>query len=475
MTQRALEVMAADRLPDRAFATIEALAEALAMGRSSSAELVELGLERIGRLDGRLHAFVRVFAEPARQAAAAADAMRASGRLRSRLHGIPFAIKDLLDYAGSPTEAGSAARTGVVSTETATAVRRLEAAGMIAIGKTHTVEFGFGGWGINEVTGTPWNPWDAHVHRAPGGSSSGSAVAVAAGLVPAALGTDTGGSCRIPAAFCGIVGVKTSRGLVGRGGLVPLSPTHDTVGPLVRSVRDAALLIETLAGFDPLDSVTAGAPVVRPLADVERGVADFRIGSLPEAELADLEPDVRTRYGAALEALKDGGASIREFSLPRPLEDYVRQAGELMSAESYAHLESLVEAPNCVIHPVIRARIRRGRDISAAHYIRLLEARRAAQAAMAAAMDRIDALVTPTCLMGAPPVAEIDENCSPSHYGRFVNFLDLASVSLPVGSTQAGLPVGLQVVVRRFDDPLALRVARMLEKALGGYHRPPRL
>ena len=420
---------------EHAFATLEQLASDLETRRVSSADLIELFLRRIERLDPRLHAFAQVFSDSARQAARSADISRAAGRASSRLHGIPFAAKDLFDYAGAPTEAGSRARAGMISAETASAVRRLEAAGMIVLGKTHTVEFGFGGWGINLATGTPWNPWDLHVHRVPGGSSSGSAVAVAAGLAPAALGTDTGGSCRIPAAFCGIVGLKTSTGLIGRGGLIPLCPTHDTVGPLTRSVRDAALLIEALAGFDPLDGATAHSPVIHPLADIEKGVKAFRIARLTEDELADLEPDVQRHYDGALDDLTRAGAHIQELRLPRRLSEYVASAGELMSAESYARLEEIVETTESVVQPVIRDRIRRGRDISAAQYIRTLELRRTAQAEMSAAMDRIDALVTPTCLMGALPVSETDETRSPSHYGRFVNFLDLACVSLPVGTT----------------------------------------
>ena len=180
------------------FLTIEDMAAALAERRVSARELADRHLARIARGNDRLHAFVRVFAEPARAAADASDRLRSTGRRLGPLHGVPLGVKDLFHYAGHPTEGGSKALAGVVSTETASAVARLEAAGMVVLGKTHTVEFAFGGWGTNDSLGTPWNPWDGTLHRVPGGSSSGSAVAVAADLAPAALGTDTLGSFLIP-------------------------------------------------------------------------------------------------------------------------------------------------------------------------------------------------------------------------------------------------------------------------------------
>jgi aspartyl-tRNA(Asn)/glutamyl-tRNA(Gln) amidotransferase subunit A len=450
------------------FQTCEELATALAKGALSSAELVDLCLERIAAHDAKLHAFVRVFEEQARRAARAADELRRSGRVAGPLHGIPLAIKDLYHYAGQPTGAGSRAWKAPLPGATATAVRRLEAAGMIVLGKTHTVEFAYGGWGTNPVMGTPWNPWDLTVHRAPGGSSSGSAVAVAGGLVPAALGSDTGGSLRTPACFCGLIGFKTSRGLIGRGGVLPLALSLDTMGPLTRSVRDAALLVDAMAGPDALDPETARSPRPDVFAGLERGIRGLRIGRLADEELTPLAPDVRTLFDGTVAELETLGAHIETMKLPRRVEDYLRDAGDIMSAESYANLSAVIDPPESPVAPVIRERIGRGRDISAATYIRVLERRRADQAAFADAFDRLDALVAPICQAPAPPLAEVDEAASPTLYGRFVNFLDLASLAVPIGTMRGGLPMGLQIIVRRFDEGLALRIGRAFELARGG-------
>lgn len=463
----------ANSADDLAFGTLEDVSQALDARRVSSGELVDLYLGRISRLDPKLHAFVRVFEEAARQAANAADIARKAGRSPGPFHGIPCAIKDIFDYAGSPTEVGSRALEGGVSSSTATAVRRLEMAGMIVLGKTHMVEFAFGGWGLNPITGTPWNPWDLETHRVPGGSSSGSAVAVTAGMVPVGLGTDTGGSCRTPVAFCGCIGLKTSRGLVGRGGVVPLSLSHDTVGPITRSVRDSALLLDVLAGFDPQDPSTSGAPRIYSLEDIERGIDGFRIGRLSDPDLEGVEPEILALHDKALSDLQSLGAKIEELRLPRSLDDYLRDGGGIMSAEAYANFGHLVDSPDSVVDPVIRERILAGKEVSAAEYIRLLESRRAAQFEIRQRMDMLDAFVAPTCPAATIPVAEVDEKKTTTQFGRFVNFLDLASLSVPAGLTASGLPAAIQIVVRQFDDALALRIGRALERMRDGLVRQP--
>ncbi|NWE72177.1 amidase, partial [Pseudomonas gingeri] len=243
------------------FHSIGQLQQALRGGRLTSEALVLAQLARIERFNGQLNAYVEAYSQRALGAAIAADRQRAAGVDLGPLHGIPVAIKDLFEIAGQAITGGSLARRPRISTLTATAVQRLERAGAIILGKTHTVEFAFGGWGTNAVMGTPWNPWDRQVHRAPGGSSSGSAVAVASGLASAALGTDTGGSVRIPAGMCGLVGLKTTRGLISRHGLIELCPSLDSVGPITHTVEDAAWMLDALLGPDPLDPVSARAPV----------------------------------------------------------------------------------------------------------------------------------------------------------------------------------------------------------------------
>jgi aspartyl-tRNA(Asn)/glutamyl-tRNA(Gln) amidotransferase subunit A len=455
-----------------AFATIETLALALREGRITSLEIVDAALHRIAALDPKLHAFALVFAEEARAQARAADRNRADAPDAGPLSGIPIALKDLVDVAGRVTAAGSRALPAHPATASAGVVARLEAAGMIVLGKTHTVEFAFGGWGTNPVVGTPWNPWDLAVHRAPGGSSSGSAVAVASGLVPAALGTDTGGSVRTPSCFCGLVGLKTSRGLIGRSGVFPLALSLDTVGPLVRSVRDAALLLAAMAGPDSADAATLGAPVIDPLSGIEDGVAGMRIGVLPDAEMAQVAPDIRALFDAALGTLAALGARIATIALPRPLAEYLDAPSAIMGAESYARLGALVDAADNPVSAEARRRIGRGRDLSAATYLRLLERRAVDQTDFAEALEGFDAIASPVCFDVAPPVDALDEDAIPTLCGRFVNYLDLASLALPIGLAR-GLPAGMQVMVRRFDDALALRIGRAFETARGGLFTAP--
>lgn len=248
-------------MSDIAFATLSELALGLAEGRHSSVELAKHFLDRIDRANQALHAYVSVDADSTLRLAEAADARRRAGYgLLGPLDGVPVAIKDLCDIEGQIATAGSQAWRQRRGTTTSTAVARLLAGGMVPLGKLHMVEFAFGGWGTNPVMGTPRNPWDLEHARIPGGSSSGSGVAVAAGLAPAALGSDTGGSVRIPAALNGVTGLKTTRGLISLHGAVPLSGTLDSIGPLTRDVRDALLLTQAMAGADPRDPLTQGVP-----------------------------------------------------------------------------------------------------------------------------------------------------------------------------------------------------------------------
>jgi len=441
------------------------LGSAIAAGKITSAVIVETFLERISRWQPKLNAFVQVYAEQARHAAHRADQLTAAGGALGPLHGVPFVAKDLFDVAGFPTGAGSTALPGANAHSTATSVARLQRSGMILVGKTQTVEFAFGGWGTNPVLGTPWNPWDLLQHRIPGGSSSGTAVAIAAGLAPCGLGTDTGGSVRIPAAMCGLVGLKTSRGVVSRAGVFPLSQTHDTVGPLARSVEDIAQLLKLLQGFDSGDTATQGASWIDALSDLQRGVAGLRLGRLRAADHGELSSGVESAYTRALETYAALGATIVTISMPRPLNEYMRRAGDIMSAESYAILAQWVDNDQSSVDPFIRSRIRRGRDIDARQYLDLLNYRGEVQIEMASVLDGIDALVLPTCPMAAIPVSEVDETATPlSRLGRFVNLLDLCAVALPAGF-ENGLPVSIQIIAPRFQDALALRIARAFEAA----------
>ncbi|OCC04435.1 hypothetical protein BA190_13590 [Labrys sp. WJW] len=457
-----------------AFATAAELGRLLAEGRTTSEAITGRALERIAAHDGALQAFVGVFAEEALKAAIASDQRRRRGESRGFLDGVPYAAKDLFHVRGWPTRAGSRALGAEPQAVTANSVTRLAEAGMVLVGKVQTVEFAFGGWGTNPITGTPLNPRDPDVPRAPGGSSSGSGVAVAAGLVPAALGTDTGGSIRNPAAMCGIVGLKTTVGRIGRGGLLTLATSFDSVGPLTRSVEDAALLFAAMAGRDPLDPATFGVPPVALSGAPEHDLAGLRLCIPAAADLAAVEPLVLERFRAVLADLEALGADIREKAMPRPPEAYMTLTGELMSAESWHHLGRYAGPDDSPVHPDVRSRILKGRQIDAARYQDLLEQRRAAQIEFAAYLEGMDALLTPTAPILPPPLAEIDETKTPlGTFTRFVNLMDMAALSVPTGLVGTGLPTALQIAVPRFEEALALRIGRALEIRRGGLFEPP--
>jgi aspartyl-tRNA(Asn)/glutamyl-tRNA(Gln) amidotransferase subunit A len=456
------------------FWPLEEMATRFARHELSSAEATTELIRRIKTLDGSLHAFCLVDEEGAIARAKASDEARARKQIASRLLGIPLAVKDIFDQAGRRTHAGSNALDDRLPDRSANAVEKLEEAGVVVLGRTNMVEFAFGGWGTNPVQGAPCNPWGLDSRLVAGGSSSGSAVAVAAGLVPAALGTDTGGSIRTPSAWCGIVGLKTSVGLVGRGGVVPLCPTHDSVGPMARTVRDVALLFEAMLGVDRRDVATWHVPSVHPLAAIEDGVKGLRIGFLTERDLAGVEPDIRLQHDRAIADLTALGARFQEITLPLSVSEYLASGGDIMSVESYALLGGYVDRADSPVDPTIADRIRRGRDIGAAAYYRLLEDRRLAQIALLDAAAGFDAFVAPGSHRSPVPLAEVDESQPPNHFGRLVNYLDLASLSVPAGLTPTGLPAGLQIIVRKFDDALALRIGRALEREREGlFIRPP--
>lgn len=456
------------------FASVTQTLRALADGRVDSETLVCQQLKRIDALNPKLHAYLDVYQDEALQAARGLDSLRRAGYTVGPLHGITVAIKDLFEIEGHSITAGSTALPPRRSSITATAVERLRAAGAIVLGKTHTVEYAFGGWGTNASMGTPWNPWDLAVHRVPGGSSSGSAVAVAAGMACAALGTDTGGSVRIPAGMCGLVGLKTTYGLISRYGLIDLCPTHDTVGPLTRTVEDCALLMDVLAGADPRDPVSHRAPVRNLSHAIGQDVQGMRVWVLPRSEREGVDTEVLAAYDRALAALIRLGMVLVEKPLPQSLETSMAIAGNLMSAEGYANLGTLFERPDLTFDPHIQRRILLGRDISAAGYIGLLKARESAISEMQEAMAGVDVCVFPTNAITAIAVAEVDEMATPlSRFGRFVNLLDLCSVAVPAGLSQQGLPISIQIVGGPMDEPTILRVAHAFEQATEWHRAVP--
>jgi aspartyl-tRNA(Asn)/glutamyl-tRNA(Gln) amidotransferase subunit A len=458
---------------DPALLPAHVMSAEIAARRLSPVEIVDAALKRIEAADGKLHAFVEVYGKEARLAAEAADKAVRSGHAIGPLHGIPIALKDLIEIEGRVTTGGSQVWRERRSSHTATLAKRLIAAGLIVIGKTHTVEFAMGGWGTNQHRGTPWNPWDPRIARTPGGSSSGSGVAVAAGFAPWAIGTDTGGSVRLPASWCGLTGLKTTIGRVSTHGILPLAPTFDTPGPIARSVLDAALLYNAVQGPDPLDPRTRGIEPSDPMPLLKRGVRGLRLAHMPEAERAGVAADVLAAYDASVDLLARLGAEIVPVALPRRMTDFTDLTGRIIGAEGYFLLGHLVDDMSLPIDDAVRPRIGAGRSISARDYLRALSEREHAKREFAAALDGIDALLTPTTLTAAIPIDAVDQSSTPAHFTRFVNALDLCALALPNGFTANALPLSLQIVCRGYEEATALRIGWAYQQVTDWHERRP--
>jgi aspartyl-tRNA(Asn)/glutamyl-tRNA(Gln) amidotransferase subunit A len=456
-----------------AFRPVHTLAADIAAHRLSPVDLVDECISRIERLEPRLHAFVSVNAANARLAAEAADKAIRAGHAVGPLHGIPIAIKDLVEIEGEVAMGGTAAWRNRVAPHTATLMRRLMAAGMINLGKTHTVEFAYGGWGTNQHLGTPRNPWDDSTHRTPGGSSSGSGVAVAARMAPWAIGTDTGGSVRIPAAWNGVTGLKTTIGRISTFGVLPLSPTLDTPGPITRDVEDAALLLAVLQGGDQRDRHTLGVHDVDPMPDLRRGVKGLRLARLPADERDGIDAEVLAAYDQSISVFANMGAEIVDVALPALFADLGAINGRIMSAEAYAALADLVDDNAQPLDQDVRPRVRAGAAISSRDYLVALAERERMKASFNAALGGVDALLTPTAVTPALPVASIDQNTTPAMFTRWVNFLDLCALAVPNGFAAAGLPTSLQIVCRAYAEPLTLRIGYAYQAAHDWHLRVP--
>ena len=458
-----------------AFLPVHAMADAIAAGRLSPVDLVDEFLARIARLEPRLQAFVSVNADNARLAAQGAEAAIKAGHAVGPLHGIPIAIKDLVEIEGQVATGGSAAWRDRIAPRTATLHRKLMAAGMINLGKTHTVEFAYGGWGTNQHMGTPRNPWDEAVHRAPGGSSSGSGVAVGARMAPWAIGTDTGGSVRIPAAWNGVTGLKTTVGRVSTYGVLPLSHTLDTPGPITRDIEDAALLLMVLQGADPRDPKTMHVRDSTPMRDLRRGVRGLRLGRLPVSERAGVDAEVLEAYDRSVDALANQGAEIVDLVLPEAFAALGGLVGRIISAEVYAMIAGLADDNAQPLDQDVRPRVRAGAAISAKDYLVALAERERMKIAFNAAIAEVDAVLTPTAVTAAPVVAAIDQTGSPAGFTRWVNFYDVCAAAVPNGFTAGGLPISLQIVCRGYQEALALRIGHAYQSAHDWHLRVPTL
>jgi aspartyl-tRNA(Asn)/glutamyl-tRNA(Gln) amidotransferase subunit A len=459
---------------DLAKRTVHDLAAQLKARRISPVDLVDACLDQIGRHESKLRAFVEVYDKEARLAAEAADKAIRSGHAVGPLHGIPIALKDLIEIEGRIAMGGSAFWRDRRSTRTATLAQKLISAGMIVIGKTHTVEFAYGGWGTNQHLGTPWNPWNAETPHTPGGSSSGSGVAVAARMVPCALGTDTGGSVRVPAAWCGITGLKTTIGRISTYGVLPLSPTLDTPGPITRSVEDAAILLQVMQGADPRDPRTLALRDVDPMPSLRRGVKGMRLGRMPASERAGVATEVLSAYDASLDQLAKMGAEIVDVQLPRSFRDYGATSGRIMSAEAYALLGQIADDNSNTLDEAVRPRVRAGAAISSREYLQVLAEREQLKLEYAAATQDIDALLAPVALTPPIPLTAVDQNTTPAFFTRWVNFLDLCGLAVPNGFTPAGLPLSVQIVCPGGGEAMCLRIGWAWQNATDWHtHIPP--
>ena len=464
-----------------ALMSLVAVATAIADKKLSSREVTQSCLNRIADWQPRLNAFMAIEAESALAAADAADADLAKGNSRGPLHGVPLAHKDMYYDAGKVVTCGSKIRRDFVATTTSTALQRLKDAGTVRLGSLQMVEFAYGPTGHNVHYGAVRNPWN--VDHITGGSSSGSGSAVAARLTFAALGSDTGGSIRMPAHFCGVTGLKTTVGRISRAGAMPLSQSLDTVGPLAQTVEDCALLTGLMAGSDPEDLTASTRPVPDYMAACQGSMKGLRIGVPTAFYVDDLDAEVADVLDETIATLRQEGAEIVKVDLPDQRQ--LTAACQLVLATEAAafHKRWLIERPQDYGAQVLM-RLQNGLAIPAVSYLEAMRWRGPALSAYLAAVAGTDAVLAPVAPMPAPTIAESDVGNSIdaeaviqriTKFTRPINYLGLPSLSIPAGFTKAGLPVGMQLVGRAFDEAMLFRIGAAFQRATDFHARVPKL
>lgn len=465
-------------MSDVAFASIGGLAACLRTGKLSPVALVEDALARIDRRRD-LNAFITVTADLARAQAEEAAREIAAGRYRGPLHGIPVSLKDLIDTRGIRTTCGSRILISHVPARDATVAVRLREAGAVLIGKAALHEFAYGVTTTNPHFGPTRNPWN--LDRIPGGSSGGSAAAVAAGLGAASIGTDTGGSIRIPASLCGVVGLKPTYGRVSRFGVFPLAWTLDTAGPLTRTVEDAALVLQAIAGPDPQDPTTLGQSVPDFTASLRTGVRGLRVGVLDDEYHQDVAEDVGQAFEAALDVLRELGLQLERVPFPRPAEARTAQLVITLAEAASVHEHWLRERPQDY-GVQTRDLLRQGQMVTATQYLRALKVRALLLEEVGELLRTCDALVLPTTPMVAPAIGQEtvavrgrsgEVRGVLTRLTRLVNLVGLPAISVPCGVGADDLPVGLQVVGRPMDEVTILAIAAAYERATPWHTRRP--
>ncbi|WP_369070227.1 amidase [Kineococcus terrestris] len=449
--------------------TLSDAAAAIAARELSPVELTDSVLARIDSVEADITAFVTVTEDRARAAAAAAEAEIAASGPRGPLHGIPVALKDLYDTAGVLTTSSSRVRADHVPNTDSAVAERFAAAGAVTVGKTHTHEFAYGA-----TTPTTRNPWDTT--RVPGGSSGGSGAAVAAGECMVGMGSDTGGSIRIPAAVCGVVGLKPTYGRVSRRGVASLSWSLDHVGPLTRTVRDAAITLNAIAGYDRADPGSADVPVPDFTALIGRDVTGLRVGVPTDYFTERLQPEVQASVAAAVARLGELGAELVEVEVPMASRIGAVEWGLMLPEATAYHQETLRSVPELYTEET-RALLEVGEFVLATDYLKAQRLRTLVQAAWKELFSTIDVLAAPTLtctatVAGEPEVVWPDgvREGTTTTYVRFsqpANVTGLPSITVPTGFDSAGLPIGMQVMGRPFEEDVVCGVAAAYEAVSG--------
>ena len=461
-------------MTDLAWLTVAEAAELLRAKKLSPVEYAKALIDRIGKHDAKLNAFLRFTPELGLEDARRAEGEIAHGAWRGPLHGVPYGLKDIVDYAGLPTTAHSKILRDNVAKADAAVTEKLRAAGGVFMGKLSTHEFAIGGPSFD----LPWpparNPW--HRDHFCGGSSSGSGAATAAGLLPAAIGTDTGGSVRNPASMCGVVGMKPTYGLVSRRGVIPLAFSLDHVGPLTRTVRDNALLLDIIAGHDPLDPGSAPPVAGGYGAAIGRDVKGIRVGVIRHFYAEDMkaDPEMAAGIDAAAQKLAELGADVREVKTA-PLSEFLACNRTILTSEAFAVHEKWMRERPGDYGALARERLMAGAFVRAADYVNATRLRRKMTDAFHALFGDIDVAVTASSM---DPACRIDDAKAIEYtYGRQArapfNVTGSPALSVPAGFSSAGLPLSIQIVGKPFSEALIYRVAHAYEQATRWYDRHP--
>jgi len=459
--------------------TIQQLSRQIRDRSISPVELTRDCLARIDQLNPALNAFITVTADSALDQARRAEQEILRGEWRGPLHGIPIGLKDILDTAGVRTTAASALYKDRIPSEDAEVVRRLRAAGAIILGKQNLHEFAYGGSSMISMFGEVRNPWD--ITRVTGGSSGGSAASVAAGLGFAAVGTDTAGSVRLPAAYCGVVGLKPTYGRVSARGVVPLSRSYDHLGPIVNSVYDSALMLQVLAGYDTAEPASIDGAVPDFVAAIAQPISHstpkLRIGVPRAFFFDDLHPEVASAIEKAIEIFRELRAEIRGVKLE------VSTDRKLAVAEAYAYHESFVARSPELYQPSTLARIHSGAKISASDALRVSRDLQAIRHAIGKIFDDVDVLLTPTVPIPPPVIADLREHPDDLRPQEMImlrntrpfNVWGNPAISVPCGFTNDGLPIGLQLAAAPWREDVVLQAAHGYEQVTEWHEKMPSL